>query len=212
MQQGSDCFVDNVKWWTQQCERVDVPPALIFLLLVWFPCELQCSPAIFAGCVIFSVETCPFAVICCVLTRCWEAANASRGEGGGGGGDSHVWTWLANPANGPGAARQKVLLIYNTTLCCACQYRKTPVLISLTSWILLVVPEVLNCHTRLWMFTRADQKAASQMLQVLKSDVTAFMFHSNAWKYKHGVKLTLPVHWLDLEMSALITEALQMPV
>lgn len=34
MQQGSDRFVDNVKWRTPQCERVDERAALVFLLLV----------------------------------------------------------------------------------------------------------------------------------------------------------------------------------
>lgn len=127
MQQGSDRFVDNVKWRTQQCERVDVCAALVFLLLVWFPCELQRTPAIFAGCVLFSIETCLFAVICCVLTRCWEAANGSRGGEGGREEEVHrrEHDCTSSPANRQGAAMQKTILVCNITLHCACREATT---------------------------------------------------------------------------------------
>lgn len=62
--------------------KVDVPSALAFPLLLWFfsPWTVV-HQLLLAGCVSFSMETCLFAVICCALTRGWEAANVSRASG-----------------------------------------------------------------------------------------------------------------------------------
>lgn len=44
------------------------------------------------------------------------------------------------------------------------------------------------------------------MWQLAKCDATELMLDFDAWKYKRGVKSTLPVHWLRLEMNDLLTK------
>lgn len=62
------------------------------------------------------------------------------------------------------------------------------------------------------LFIWINQCKAWQMCQLAKCDTTELMFDFDAWKYKHGVKSLLPVHWLCFELNDLLSKTLKIPV
>lgn len=134
MQQGCDRFVDNVKWWTQQCERVDVPSALAFLLLVWFPCELLLASNFCRRCYLWHWDMSVCSYLLCI-DKMLRRGQCFHQEDGG-----VIWT---------------LCMFTSHSFTCHC----TEIFVS-SSGMLSFFKVKSNCHTRLCIFIWAWPKCS----------------------------------------------------